>query len=111
MNEPGREHLLMMEPDELAPDEEERQEHLEARARKRSAAALANEASQALCSGCLDRPDRECAACGAPASVWTDAGDGRHAVAWCEACHMMLLSGRPAAAAALVYLHLPESAL
>lgn len=82
----------------------------EHRGRKRSEAALANEASQALCSGCLDRPDPDCAACGAPATVWTEAGDGRHAVAWCAGCHALLLSGRPPAAAPLVYLTLPSPA-
>lgn len=65
----------------------------------------AGESSQVTCHGCLDRPDRDCAACGARASVWTEAGDGRHAVAWCAACHELLLSGRPANAQPLVYLN------
>jgi hypothetical protein len=63
-----------------------------------------NHANQAVCQGCLDRPDRLCAACGAPATIWTEAGDGRHAVAWCTACHELLLSGRPSTAEPLVYL-------
>ena len=100
MNQLGRGQQLMMV------DEPEREE----RPRKRSEAALAIEASQAVCAGCLDRPDRECAACGASACVWTGAGDGRHAVAWCAACHALLLSGRPATAAPLVYLTIPAPA-
>jgi hypothetical protein len=60
--------------------------------------------NQPTCHGCLTKPDSECAACGAPASVWTEAGDGRHSVAWCVACHDELVSGRPANAQALVYL-------
>ena len=98
MNQLGRSPLLMMEPEDGE------------RVRKRSEAALANEASQSVCAGCLDRPDRECAACGAPASIWTQAGDGRHAVAWCAACHTLLLSGRPSSAAPLEYLALPQHA-
>ncbi len=65
--------------------------------------------SHATCEGCLLRPDRACAVCGAPASVWTDAGDGRHAVAWCAPCHDLLLSGRPASAPPLVYLSVREA--
>lgn len=60
--------------------------------------------NQPSCHGCLDKPDYECAACGAPASVWTEAGDGRHSVAWCAACHRDLITGRPINAQALVYL-------
>jgi len=60
--------------------------------------------NQPTCHGCLDKPDRACASCGAPASVWTEAGDGRHAVAWCAACHNELVAGRPANAQPLVYL-------
>lgn len=66
--------------------------------------SLSGDTQHASCSGCRDRRDRACAACGAPASIWTDAGDGRHAVAWCEACHHLLMSGRPANAQPLVYL-------
>ena len=134
MNQLGRSQLWMMEPelDELDEQDErdafemrelrglpvaresrqsgEPREPREHRGRKRSEAALANEASQALCSGCLDRPDPDCAACGAPATVWTEAGDGRHAVAWCAGCLALLLSGRPPAAAPLVYLTLPSPA-
>ena len=62
--------------------------------------------SQGGCQGCRARPDRACAACGAPASIWTEAGDGRHAVAWCAACHELLLSGRPETAQPLQYLPL-----
>lgn len=60
--------------------------------------------SHATCLECRARPDRACAACGAPARIWTEAGDGRHAVAWCAACHELLLSGRAESAPALVYL-------
>jgi hypothetical protein len=62
------------------------------------------EGGQVGCQGCRQRPDRACAACGALASIWTEAGDGRHAVAWCAACHELLLSGRPANAQPLAYL-------
>ncbi len=65
--------------------------------------------SHAACEGCLLRPDRACAVCGALASVWTEAGDGRHAVAWCAPCHDLLLSGRPASAPPLVYLPVREA--
>lgn len=68
-------------------------------------AITGGEGTQATCLGCLDRPDRACAACGARASMWTEAGDGRHTVAWCAACHELLLSGRPANAQPLVYLN------
>jgi hypothetical protein len=64
----------------------------------------ANEAGQHGCTGCLGRPDRLCAACGALASIWTEAGDRRHAVAWCARCHASLMSGRPESAEPLVYL-------
>jgi hypothetical protein len=67
-------------------------------------ASPAADMSHATCQGCRTRPDRECAACGAPASIWTEAGDGRHAVPWCDACHELLLSGRPTSAKPLVYL-------
>lgn len=62
------------------------------------------EIGQHGCTGCRERPDLHCAACGAPASVWTEAGDGRHAVAWCARCLALLLSGRPESAEPLVYL-------
>ena len=68
------------------------------------------EVNAVTCHGCLHRPDRECVACGAPASVWTDACDGRHSVAWCATCHALLLSGRPATAAPLIYLFTTETA-
>jgi hypothetical protein len=70
----------------------------------RAAGPIGEAASQATCQGCLDRPDRACVACGAPATIWTDAGDGRHAVAWCGPCHELLLSGRPSSAQPLIYL-------
>jgi hypothetical protein len=60
--------------------------------------------NQPTCHGCLNKPDYECAACGAPASMWTEAGDGRHAVAWCATCHDELVAGRPINAQALIYL-------
>jgi len=110
MNQLGRSQLLTIEPDLDERDQREEREFVASRGRKRSEAALVNEASQALCSGCLDRPDPDCAACGAPATVWTEAGDARHAVAWCAACHALLLSGRPATAAPLVYLTIPAPA-
>lgn len=62
------------------------------------------DAHQAACAGCRERRDKACAACGARASLWTEAGDGRHAVAWCAACHDLLVSGRPANAQPLAYL-------
>lgn len=68
------------------------------------------DAGQHGCTGCRERPDRQCAACGAPASVWTEAGDGRHAVPWCVRCHALLLSGRPETADPLVYLFAERSA-
>jgi hypothetical protein len=64
----------------------------------------AADVGQGGCQGCRARPDRACAACGVPASIWTEAGDGRHAVAWCAACHELLLSGRPENAQPLQYL-------
>lgn len=67
-------------------------------------ASAATDMSQPTCHGCRERPDRDCAACGAPASVWTEAGDDRHAVAWCAACHAELVCGRPANAQPLTYL-------
>lgn len=63
--------------------------------------------NQPTCHGCLQKPDHDCAICGAPATVWTEAGDGRHAVAWCARCHDELLAGRPANAQPLVYLAVP----
>jgi hypothetical protein len=71
---------------------------------KALAFTTAADVSQGGCQGCRARPDRACAACGAPASIWTEAGDGRHAVAWCAACHELLLSGRPENAQPLTYL-------
>jgi hypothetical protein len=68
------------------------------------------EPTQSVCQGCRERPDRLCAACGAPASIWTEAGDGRHAVAWCATCHAVLVSGRPANAPPLEYLFAGEPA-
>ncbi len=67
-------------------------------------ASTAADVSQGGCQGCRARPDRACAACGAPTSIWTEAGDGRHAVAWCAACHELLLSVRPENAQPLRYL-------
>ena len=65
--------------------------------------------NQPTCHGCLEKPDRDCAACGAPASFWTEAGDGRHAVAWCATCHDELVAGRPANAQPLEYLALAST--
>jgi hypothetical protein len=66
--------------------------------------SLVTDLNQPTCHGCLDKPDRECAACGAPAAVWTEAGDGRHSVAWCAACHDELVAGRPTNAQPLIYM-------
>ena len=64
-----------------------------------------------MCEGCRDRRDLDCAACGAPAAYWTEAGDGKHAVAWCQQCHALLVSGRPENAPPLVYLPSIEPAI
>jgi hypothetical protein len=71
-------------------------------------ASTAASVGPAECQGCLERPDRLCAACGAPARVWTEAGDRRHAVAWCRACHDALVSQRPPNAPPLVYLPISQ---
>lgn len=69
------------------------------------------ESNAIMCEGCRTRRDTMCAACGARARVWTEAGDGKHAVAWCVACHDLLLSGRPETAQPLNYLPTIESAI
>jgi hypothetical protein len=69
------------------------------------------ESPSIMCEGCRSRRDMECACCGRRASVWTEAGDGKHAVAWCAACHDLLLSGRPENAQPLAYLPLAEAAI
>lgn len=69
------------------------------------------ESNTIMCEGCRVRRDTMCAACGARASVWTEAGDGKHAVAWCAECHDLLLSGRPANAQPLEYLPVSEQAI
>jgi hypothetical protein len=69
------------------------------------------ESNSIMCEGCRLRRDAQCAACGARASVWTEAGDGKHAVAWCARCHGLLLSGRPENAPPLVYLSIAEAAI
>ena len=63
-----------------------------------------SESPSIMCEGCRVRRDTNCACCGARASIWTEAGDGKHAVAWCAACHDLLLSGRPENATPLDYL-------
>ncbi len=78
------------------------------RERVEPGASTAATVGPAECQGCLDRPDRLCAACGALARIWTDAGDRRQAIAWCLACHEELLSQRPSNAAPLVYLPISQ---
>jgi hypothetical protein len=64
-------------------------------------------ASEGECTGCAGDPSSWCAACGGPARLATSSTDG-HCFPWCDQCHALLLSLRPARAAPLVYVPLPQ---